>query len=509
MAEKWPAPLGWAVAMAALLLLLQPGLVVRAEGPWFTPHPETRAGAIDSTEGLSRDRPRQRVQGICGSDVECPLGYGAMSPQTACASQTCLQQECCQVLYNWATLSITSSPSGVYSRNRHCSMTFGNVLLMVGGYPNGRHDITLNDVLRSTDGLTWTQSTTAAFSSPRTSMGCGVLGSRAYVVGGRDADGSQYYSEVYSTADPTGATWRLDVSGAFPGRSGHAAVPFLGKLWVISGARNGLRLNDVYSSEDPTQSSKWLLATSAAFDKGYADFVATVHRGQIWVMGGELQSQVYSSPNGTVWTSVTTTGRNPSFYGTVVSLKGLLWQLGDGRDVTVSMDGMQWSAFSQMMPYYLFDYGTGMVGANLLTIGGRSTSGGTFNQEYSLVANAAFPCLGFTCTEGTVYKSIAASSCTSGTCTQGDCCAELVDCGTPSAPANAATPSCSSGTTTGLKCTFGCLTGYAGGGKLTCTETRAWISTSSCTAVNCGAPGLPSNAKTLSCTSGTQYGQSC
>eukprot|EP00906_Rhabdomonas_costata_P016702 RCo023989 len=152
----------------------------------------------------------------------------------------------------------------------HCSMTFGNVLLMVGGYPNGRYDITLNDVLRSTDGLTWTQSTTAAFSSPRTSMGCGVLGSRAYVVGGTDADGSQYYSEVYSTADPTGATWRLDVSGAFPGRSGHAVTPFMGRLWVISGARNGLRLNDVYSSEDPTQSSKWLLATSAAFDKGYA-----------------------------------------------------------------------------------------------------------------------------------------------------------------------------------------------------------------------------------------------
>ena len=53
-------------------------------------------------------------------------------------------------------------------------------LLMVAGMYSGTH----NDVLWSADGLSWEQSTTAAFSTARYAQGCAVFLGRVFTVGG-------------------------------------------------------------------------------------------------------------------------------------------------------------------------------------------------------------------------------------------------------------------------------------------------------------------------------------
>eukprot|EP00906_Rhabdomonas_costata_P016695 RCo023979 len=94
--------------------------------------------------------------GTCGNSswsVMCPMGYGRLLPQTSCASSLCTQRECCQLLYTWVTLNTTTTPSGAYPRTSHCTMTFGDVLLMIAGN-DADYDF-LNDVLWSRDGLSW------------------------------------------------------------------------------------------------------------------------------------------------------------------------------------------------------------------------------------------------------------------------------------------------------------------------------------------------------------------
>eukprot|EP00906_Rhabdomonas_costata_P025153 RCo036033 len=67
------------------------------------------------------------------------------------------------------------------SRFGHCSVTFGDVLLVIAGV-SARG--TLNDVWWSHDGLEWHQSTPSAPFARRYNLGCAVFGSEVVVVGG-------------------------------------------------------------------------------------------------------------------------------------------------------------------------------------------------------------------------------------------------------------------------------------------------------------------------------------
>ena len=56
----------------------------------------------------------------------------------------------------------------------------GGLLMVAGWGPSGY----LNDVLWSADGLSWQQSTTAAFSAVRMGQGCAVFLGKVFAVGG-------------------------------------------------------------------------------------------------------------------------------------------------------------------------------------------------------------------------------------------------------------------------------------------------------------------------------------
>jgi hypothetical protein len=161
--------------------------------------------------------------------------------------------------------------------------------------------------------------------------------SRAFVLGSRLFFLQPDSGEVYSTVDPTAATW-TDL-GAIPGftpRCGETAFVFLGKLWIEGGGACDYSAvyNDIWSSADGvnwTQSD-----THAAWPARMWGCIANGSVDDIWLVGGYAPTD---------WTETGSTiapryGENHS-------------------DVWYTKDGVNWRQFKA-------DYGSGLPDGNAL-----------------------------------------------------------------------------------------------------------------------------------------------
>jgi N-acetylneuraminic acid mutarotase len=199
------------------------------------------------------------------------------------------------------------NPTRFTPRERLSAVSWRGKLWVIGGQPvpligSG----TRSEVWNSDDGNHWTRLTADGGFPGRSPGTVAVFNDRLWLLGGmQGASGGTvtWNNDVWSSGD--GITWRRDVASApWPGRSGHAAFEFNGRLWVVGGYPNPFGTeeggDDAWSSPDGIT---WTEEThDAPFAKGAS---ATVMNGRIYTLGGDengvYRRDVYSSADGRTW----------------------------------------------------------------------------------------------------------------------------------------------------------------------------------------------------------------
>lgn len=191
----------------------------------------------------------------------------------------------------------------------------------------------------------WTKVTERAPFAPRDGAGALVFNNRMWMLGGWNPDDKVNFpkicnSEVWSSSD--GADWRLENPHApWEGRHAFGRVIHRGRMWIVGGDVNqGYYQSDVWNSADGIRwervcekvpwAPRWLTYTFA-FD------------GKIWVMGGQTLPQfapademfyndVWNSADGVNWTRVA--DHRPwgprGDCGGCVEFQNRIWMLGGG-----------------------------------------------------------------------------------------------------------------------------------------------------------------------------------
>ncbi len=239
-------------------------------------------------------------------------------------------------------------------RDSHAAVALGDAVWVLGG--KGNDGAKLNDVWRSEDGATWTLATPAAPWAARTGHAAVAFHGRIYVIGGFSAAGAQ--RDVWSSNN--GVEWRIETLQApWSARSAHAALVYQNKLWVIGGFDvQGNRVNDVWHSDDGVT---WLPKTAAAAWTGRDGITAaTTGEGtpdaRMWILGGRTASEypvseVWWSADGSTWTQAAAPGWEARHsHATVVTSAGAMWVIGGIganykylRDAWHSTNGATWT----------------------------------------------------------------------------------------------------------------------------------------------------------------------
>ena len=175
-----------------------------------------------------------------------------------------------------------ATPFNPIDRSDHCSVVLNGKLLVAGGMGWIGHQILLNDVWSSTDGLVWENLNASPVFSGRSAMGCALHQSQVVLVGGYDGS---LGNDVWITS--TGSSWSLSGTGNFSGREYHGVVSFQDKLWVVGGwdGRDpNADLNDVWYST--TLSDGFSAATHSAGFPARRAFGLTAYHGKLWIAAG-------------------------------------------------------------------------------------------------------------------------------------------------------------------------------------------------------------------------------
>jgi leucine-zipper-like transcriptional regulator 1 len=196
------------------------------------------------------------------------------------------------------------------ARVAHTSLVFNNEMWVIGGATGIFSDGTsFNDVWFSSDGITWTQSTSAAGFSPRYGHSSVLFNNKMWVIGGCTAANNTniLYNDVWYSAD--GITWiQATATAGFSPRWFHSSVVFDNKIWVIGGFALGpTYFNDVWYSSDGVT---WIPAATNAGFSPHANHSSVVFDNKMWVIAGVTTNwnelnDIWYSTNGTMWIQAT------------------------------------------------------------------------------------------------------------------------------------------------------------------------------------------------------------
>jgi len=202
------------------------------------------------------------------------------------------------------------------------------------------------------------------------------------------------------TAQQPAYQWTsLTEQAAFAPRDGAGLLSFDGKLWLLGGWNPGDKVHfpqicnsEVWSSPDGRE---WTLVNPQAPWEGRHTAGYVVHRGRMWIVGGDAnqhhyQNDVWSSADGVTWELETdAVPWGPRVLHHTVAFDGKIWVMGGQtlpqfapaeesffNDVWCSEDGREWTRVIEHAPWSP----RGMVGGSAV-LDGRIwlLGGGTYD----------------------------------------------------------------------------------------------------------------------------------
>ena len=177
-----------------------------------------------------------------------------------------------------------------------------------------------------------------------------------------------------------------------PGRIGHTAIVFAGKMWIIGG-----NSGDVWYTSD---GDNWTEALHKAPWGNRMHHTSVVFDNKMWVIGGQDRDKnwhslndVWCSSDGTNWKQVTHSAKwAPRHYHTSVVFDNKMWVIGgsysptdDGcyDDVWYSTDGSKWIRAGKNTPWlYRSQHTTIVFDSKMWVIGGRIRDESFRNVNY-------------------------------------------------------------------------------------------------------------------------------
>jgi hypothetical protein len=194
-------------------------------------------------------------------------------------------------------------------------------------------------------GYVWRRVSAEAPFAPRDGAGALVHQDRMWLLGGWNPRDKVHFpaicnSEVWSSAD--GRDWQLVTPHApWEGRHTVGYAVHRGRMWLLGGdAQHGHYQNDVWSSADGV---RWDLICPEVPWKDRVLHYTAVHDGKLWVMGGQTMGKyvagpdafyndVWCSADGATWRRVTPAApwAHRGMIGGSAVHRGRIWLLGGG-----------------------------------------------------------------------------------------------------------------------------------------------------------------------------------
>jgi hypothetical protein len=309
----------------------------------------------------------------------------------------------------WTLRSAVNAIGGGTARGYASLTIFGGNLWYIAGSPtiDGSVNGAVNDVWRSTDGVTWTQVNPSAPFSARIRHSSFVIGGRLWIFGGQvpGTGNTAWASDAWSTTD--GVNWTREATEGLDAVYLAATVRDLvapTRVALIGGIQRGYS-NLVWES---TNGREWTeLSSNAEFSPRVTRGVS--FDGALWAIGGSTvnpadgdgadTNEVWRSTDGLTWTRVATTGAifSPRDGHTVTVFDNQLWVIGgwdnevgaggtDTRfgDVWSSADGVTWTEHSPTGPIFSprAGHAAAVFGGRLWIMGG-SLQNGEANDVWS------------------------------------------------------------------------------------------------------------------------------
>lgn len=267
----------------------------------------------------------------------------------------------------WTPRSAVGAIAGANGRGYASLNVYNGSLWYIAGSPGlqaAPADV-VNDVWKSSDGISWTQVTASASFAKRMRHQSFVMNERLWVFGGEISDGaggSAWALDAWSTTD--GATWTVEPTGGLDAAYLAKVVEQTGpqRVTLIGGIQRGYS-NHVWQTINGLDWTS--LSANAQFSP------RTPHgasfNGQLWLIGGATidskssgadSDEIWRSDNGIDWIRVTPSGTifSPRDGHSVVVFQNKLWVIGgwDGsiglggtetrlNDVWSSSDGVAWT----------------------------------------------------------------------------------------------------------------------------------------------------------------------
>lgn len=225
---------------------------------------------------------------------------------------------------NW-TQTNSAIPGYVIRNNPNYAFVDSQLFVFGGEQCSGSP---LNEVWKSSDGITWNQLPDAPWSGRGMQINSCVDGSgQIWMLGGSNEASRRSFNEVLKSSD--GITWTLvNESAPWSGRYWHTVAWFDNKMWLMGGMATGLEMNDVWYSDDgiiwhelKSTTGNWPANSRHAQS-------TTVYDNALWYMCGIASNNAWKIINTTTISGVNTTGTekfglklspNPSLENVVVS----------------------------------------------------------------------------------------------------------------------------------------------------------------------------------------------
>jgi N-acetylneuraminic acid mutarotase len=176
-----------------------------------------------------------------------------------------------------ASSSWKAAPSMIDGHAAHAVVVAGGAILAIGG--TGRTGAPVRSVERF-DGRRWRPETQLPVAGGLNATAAAAIGSKVYVIGGFEGTGNTPTALVH-VYDSTTRTWSQAAPLPSP-RGGHAAVVLAGRIHVLGGG-NSVSTLAAHSVYDP-KTDRWTAA--APLERAKGSTAAVVLGGRIYAIGG-------------------------------------------------------------------------------------------------------------------------------------------------------------------------------------------------------------------------------